>query len=195
MTPPPALDRRALLGVLASLWPLAGCTAPENDGNGGGDTTTSTDRSGDDGTTSTAGTAATDATETTDATADLDLREANVTGVAVSRDGDGYTFDVALYHDDDGEAGYANWWQVETLAGDRIGRRDLAHPHGTREFTRSNFDPFAVPGGTTCVVARGHDETHGYGGQAALVALESGTVRFVRQGPDPASFEAGDCPS
>ena len=48
----------------------------------------------------------------------LDLREANVTGVAVTNSGgQDYRFDVTLYHDDDGEDGYADWWQVETLAG------------------------------------------------------------------------------
>ncbi len=50
------------------------------------------------------------------ATRNLDLREANVTEVAIEDQGDGaYRFDVTLYHDDEGEDGYANWWQGETL--------------------------------------------------------------------------------
>jgi hypothetical protein len=44
------------------------------------------------------------------------------------------------------------------------------------------------------VVVRGHDQTHGYGGRAALVALDSGATRFVEQGSEPRSFSAGDCP-
>jgi hypothetical protein len=62
-------------------------------------------------------------------TPDLDLREANVVGVAVAREGGAVSFDVTLHHDDDGEDGHANWWQVERLDGTRLGRRVLAHPH------------------------------------------------------------------
>ncbi|MEF8853286.1 MAG: hypothetical protein V5A28_12860, partial [Haloarculaceae archaeon] len=69
-------------------------------------------------------------------TPDLDLREANVVGVAFAG-GDGtYDFDVTLYHDDDGEDGYANWWQVESLDGAQLGRRTLLHAHSTDPFTR-----------------------------------------------------------
>ena len=74
----------------------------------------------------------------------------------------------------------------------RLGRRDLAHTHGTRAFTRS--ETVDVPESADCVVARGHDQTHGYGGQAALVAPVDGTVRLVRQGPDAGSLSASDCP-
>lgn len=124
----------------------------------------------------------------------LDLREANVTGVSISDAGSDGTveFDVTLHHDDDGEEGYANWWQVERLDGTRLGRRDLRHAHGTREFTRSAT--VEVPEDVTCVVVRGHDQTHEYGGRAALMNLESGEVGFVDQGPEPRSFSESDCP-
>src|SRR6056297_265137 len=117
------------------------------------------------------------------ATAALDLREANVTSVAIEAQGGGdYRFDVTLYHDDDGEDGYANWWQVETLAGDRLGRRDLRHAHSTAPFTRS--ETIAVPDNVSCVVVRGHDQTHGYGGQAVTVAVPDGETRLVKQGSE-----------
>ncbi|MEZ3114834.1 twin-arginine translocation signal domain-containing protein [Halobaculum sp. MBLA0147] len=127
-------------------------------------------------------------------TTDLDLREANVTGVAVDARGSGvdgtdYRFDVTLYHDDDGEDGYANWWQVETRSGRRLGRRDLSHAHGTREFTRSAT--VTVPDGVDTVVVRSHDQTHGYGGRAALATLADGTVAVREQGPDPDDFGVG----
>ena len=123
----------------------------------------------------------------------LDLREANVTGVAVTNSGgQDYRFDVTLYHDDDGEDGYADWWQVETLAGDRLGRRDLLHAHSTAPFTRSGT--IAVPGDVACVVVRGHDQTHGYGGQAMTVAVPGGEARPVRQGPQRRSVADSDCP-
>jgi len=114
--------------------------------------------------------------------ADLDLREANVTGVDAARAGADWRFSVTLFHDDDGEPGYANWWQVESLDGHRLGRRDLLHPHGTRRFTRSAV--IHIPEGTRYVVVRGHDQSHGYGGQAAVVALPAASVELVRQGPD-----------
>jgi hypothetical protein len=145
-------------------------------------------------TTATPDTAATTAGERTTASADdeLDLREANVVGVELAGGDGGSTgggsvrFDVTLYHDDDGESGYADWWQVETLDGDRLGRRELLHAHSTAPFTRS--ETVSIPDGTTHVVVRGHDQTHGYGGQAMVVGVDSGETERVRQGPEPRSF-------
>jgi len=165
MPEPPALSRRRLLTAHAgglALAALAGCA---DDADPGGDAA-----DGD----------------------DLDLREANVVDVAVDPTADGYGFDVTLHHDDDGEEGYANWWQVERLDGGRLGRRDLLHAHSEQPFTRS--ETIAVPDGVTCVVVRGHDQTHGYGGLAAVVDLDAEAVRTVDQGPDPRPFDAGDCP-
>jgi hypothetical protein len=119
-------------------------------------------------------------------TGELDLREANVTAVSFSGNGGTYRFDVTLIHDDAGESGYANWWQVETLAGEQLGRRTLLHPHGTREFTRSEM--IRIPSGVEEVVVRGHDQTHGYGGQAMIVNLRTGETEAVRQGPEPRDF-------
>lgn len=122
----------------------------------------------------------------------LDLREANVVGVEFERDDDGVRFSVTLHHDDGGEDGYANWWQVETLDGTRLGRRDLAHPHSDQPFTRS--ETIDVPTDASCVVIRGHDQVHGYGGRAVLLDLESGRTRTERQGAEPTSFAPSDCP-
>jgi len=154
---------------------LAGCTD-------GGDTPP---EAGDDPTTDlgTSDVSGTDA---------LDLREANVVGVSVTGQGGSYTFDVTLHHDDDGEPGYVNWWQVERLDGTQLGRRELLHAHSQQPFTRS--ETVTIPGDVSCVVVRGHDQTHGYGGVAMLVHLESGTTRQVDQGPEPRSFDVGECP-
>jgi hypothetical protein len=122
----------------------------------------------------------------TTADRDLDLREANVVDVSIE-DRDGvYRFDVTLIHDDDGEDGYANWWQVETRAGESLGRRELLHGHGTQEFTRSMT--ISIPDDVTEVVVRGHDQIHGYGGQAMLVTLPQGETQAVKQGSEPDSF-------
>jgi hypothetical protein len=161
---------------------VAGCL----DGDSGADPTDEGD-----GATAT-GTLTTTSNPTATTTDGLDLREANVTGVDVEARDEGYRFSVTLYHDDDGEDGYANWWQVETLDDRRLGRRELTHAHGTREFTRS--ETVSIPAAVDCVVVRGHDQTHEYGGQAALVTLESGTSRLVRQGSEPTAFETDDCP-
>jgi len=118
----------------------------------------------------------------------LDLREANVTAVDVEKSGTGaYRFHVTLFHDDAGEDGYANWWQVETLSDERLGRRKLLHAHGSREFTRS--ETIRIPQDVQWVVLRGHDQTHGYGGRAVLLNPQSGTSEPVRQGPESRSFE------
>jgi hypothetical protein len=195
------MRRRALLrsGAVLPLAALAGCTgSPGGSSTAEPPTSAPTDPpTGGAGPTETgcgnaSATPTTGITGTPTGTPALDLREANVTGVLVSG-GDGTVeFDVTLYHDDDGEEGYANWWQVERLDGTRLGRRDLLHAHGTREFTRSA--DIEVPGDVTCVVVRGHDETHGYGGRAALVNLDDSATRFVEQGPEPRSFAASDCP-
>jgi hypothetical protein len=120
---------------------------------------------------------------TTTPRTELDLREANVVDVSFEADDGTYRFDVTLIHDDDGEDGYANWWQVEDVDGNRLGRRELLHPHGTREFTRSAT--MSVPEGVTCVVVRGHDQTHGYGGSVVLANLDTAETVVVYQGPDP----------
>ena len=167
------LSRRRLLANLASggaLVALAGCVESDTG------TEADTDANG---------------TESEPPAADeLDLREANVVDVAFEATDGGYAFDVTLHHDDDGEEGYANWWQIERLDGTRLGRRELLHAHSEQPFTRSAT--VAIPDGVIRVVVRGHDQTHGYGGVAALVAIDDGSVQFVDQGPEPRSFDAED---
>ncbi len=117
----------------------------------------------------------------------LDLREANIVDVEFEKQNENtYEFHVTLYHDDDGEEGYADWWQVETLDGEMLGRRDLTHSHGTQPFMRSKS--IIIPEGVRYVVVRGHDQTHGYGGQAVVVNLEMSEVEKVQQGSDSLDF-------
>jgi len=189
MAQPSALTRRRVLRWCSlAVATLAGCASDPS-----GTATPTTDAGTDPATQETPGRSLAPETGSDGTTTpDLDLREANVVGVEVEG-GDGtYRFDVTLYHDDDGEDGYANWWQVESLAGDQLGRRTLLHAHSTAPFTRS--ETIEVPAGTTCVVVRGHDQTHGYGGQAMLVTLESGATVPVRQGSDQQSVSGSDCP-
>ncbi len=124
---------------------------------------------------------------------ELDLAEANVVGVEVEPAGPegSYEFAVTLHHDDDGEDGYADWWQVETLGGARLGRRELAHAHSRQPFTRSAT---IEVGSASCVVVRGHDQSHGYGGRAVAFDLDSTRASGLTQGTEPRSFGDTDCP-
>lgn len=117
---------------------------------------------------------------------DLDLREAHVLEVDFTGTGGSYRFDVTLIHDDDGESGYADWWQVETLDGTQLGRRTLLHAHGSRPFTRS--ESISIPTSIDVVVVRGHDQNHGYGGTAMVVDLRTGKTRAIDQGAEPDDF-------
>ena len=197
-----SLSRRRFLPSLLVL--VAGCSGP-SDGESGSESEP-TDTMSPAGTPPTSqGSATTDAptrataasdtassaateTETTAETveSDLDLREANVVGVEFEQSGGSSRFSVTLYHDDDGESGYADWWQVETLDGEQLGRRTLLHAHSTAPFTRS--ETVSIPDGVRYVVVRGHDQTHGYGGQAMVVELGTGATEAVRQGPEPQDF-------
>jgi hypothetical protein len=166
--PPPSRRRVLASGACCLAGALAGCAGRGPDA--------STDESPD----------------STGSPVDLDLREANVVGVSVQSSDGEYRFDVSLHHDDTGEDGYANWWQVERLDGTRLGRRDLLHPHEEQPFTRS--ETIRIPDEVDCVVVRGHDETHEYGGQAMVVTLDSGATRAVSQGRDPDAVEGAGCP-
>jgi hypothetical protein len=175
------LSRRRTLAAVAGLASLAGCRDSDPAPTDGGADTTPTD---------TTIRPSPDPPGPTP-TPELDLREANVVDVAVTEASDGYRFDVTLYHDDEGEDGYADWWQVETRDGERLGRRDLFHAHGTAPFTRSTT--VVIPDDVTCVVVRGHDQTHGYGGRAMVVTFETGATRAVFQGSERSPVD-GPCP-
>ena len=116
--------------------------------------------------------------------ANLDLREANV--VSVQYDATQSQFDVTLIHADDDEAGYADWWQVESLDGSLLGKRELSHAHGNEAFTRSQI--IAIPQGNDYVVVRGHDQIHGFGGQAIVLEISTGKQEKILQGGESVDF-------
>jgi hypothetical protein len=189
------LRRQFIVGSLSGATMLAGCRQPGQSRQSSQSTSETESKRADSSSERTVTTETDDETETTidgTATQEPDLREANVVAVETeSIDDDAYRFDVTLYHDDDGEDGYADWWQVETVEGEQLGRRELLHAHSTAPFTRS--ETIEIPSGSTCVVVRGHDQTHEYGGQAMVVTLETGTTRTVRQGSGRTSLSDVDC--
>ncbi|MFC7114405.1 hypothetical protein ACFQH2_04720 [Natronoarchaeum sp. GCM10025703] len=186
-------SRRRLLGSIGgvvSVAGLGGCLddSGENDpdeSDAGGDDPDESDADGDDPDEN-------DQDGDDPETDELDLREANVVDVAFESEGGTYTFDVMLHHDDEGEDGYANWWQVERVDGTRLGRRNLAHAHSQQPFTRS--ETVEIPDDVNCVVVRGHDQTHEYGGVAAVIDLDSAELRPIEQGSEKRSVDADDCP-
>ena len=204
------LPRRRVLGGLAGALvtvSLSGCTGDDGNGddtgpddgsggspddespagdseNGGADSADGDGAGGENGNGNDTGSG--------DGDGELDLREANVVGVSFEAEGGSYGFDVTLHHDDDGEDGYANWWQVERLDGSQLGRRELLHAHSQQPFTRS--ETIEIPDDVSCVVVRGHDQTHEYGGQAMLVNVDSGGTQAIDQGPERQSVEDSDCP-
>jgi hypothetical protein len=182
METPAAVSRRGLLATvagLATVGTLAGCSETGDAGTDGSESETAQlDSNGSEGADSTTG--------------ELDLREANVVGVVVDERDGSYVFDVTLHHDDDGEEGYANWWQVERLDGTQLGRRPLLHAHSRQPFTRS--ETIEIPEEVRCVVVRGHDQTHGYGGRAMVVRVDSGATTAIAQGTERQPIDESDCP-
>ena len=178
------MDRREMLTVGASLAVptlLAGCSGVEQNES----------ESPSDDTESPAGD---NEPATVDDDSELDLREANVVSVAIDDTGSATDFAVELHHDDAGEEGYADWWQVETLDRTQLGRRDLTHPHENNQpFERSKT--IETPDDVTCVVVRGHDQTHGYGGRVVVVNLDSGAINAISQGSERQTLNETDCPS
>jgi hypothetical protein len=65
-----------------------------------------------------------------------------------------------------------NWWQIERLNGPHLGKRELLYGHADQPFTRS--ETIDIPEDVSCVVVRGHNQTHEYGGVAMIVTTDFG---------------------
>ena len=97
--------------------------------------------------------------------------EADVVGVKTLKTGDTWRFDVTVQHADSGWDHYADGWGVYTTDGQRLGYRELLHPHENEQpFTRS-LNGVRIPDGVTRVVIRAHDSVHGDGGREVAVDL------------------------
>jgi hypothetical protein len=109
----------------------------------------------------------------------LDLRYAQVLETTYENlESSQVRFDVTLVHDDDAESPqFADWWQVEDLSGNILGKRILTHSHGTLPFTRSA--EIEVPSDVESVIIRGHDMLHGFGGQVLQLNLITGEKNIL----------------
>lgn len=181
------LGRRRLLtaGGAASTTLLAGCFGlvpkggPFSDADGPGADTAAPDDGGDGD-----GGGSGNESSSTPTAASTPAGETDVAGLVPKEDGEQYEFIVTL--DAPAGAGGADWWQVETLDGTQLGRREFDSPRSDTQFTTSK--PIAVEG-ESAVVVRGHHTEVGYGGQAMLLDIESGTIDAAEQGDERESFE------
>ncbi len=86
------------------------------------------------------------------------------------REGGGWRVSVTLRHGDTGWEHYADLWVVESLKGEELGRRVLAHPHENEQpFTRSRT--ITIPPGVTRVRVRAGDNVEGLNSNVVLVDL------------------------
>ncbi|MCZ6552817.1 MAG: hypothetical protein O7A67_03355 [SAR324 cluster bacterium] len=87
-----------------------------------------------------------------------------------ARESGGWRVSVTLRHGDTGWEHYADLWVVESLEGEVLGRRVLAHPHENEQpFTRSRT--IAIPPGVTRVRVRAGDNVEGLNSNVVLVDL------------------------
>jgi hypothetical protein len=94
-----------------------------------------------------------------------------VVEVATSLAGVGWRFDVTLSHPDTGWDHYADGWEVLDAAGNRLGYRELFHPHEEEQpFTRS-LSNVMIPDGTTEVFIRARCNRDGWAGEMHRVTL------------------------
>ena len=86
--------------------------------------------------------------------------------------GMGWRFDVTLSHPDSGWDHFADGWEVLDAAGNRLGYRELFHPHVDEQpFTRS-LRNVMIPDGTTEVFIRVRCNRDNWSGALHPVALK-----------------------
>jgi len=89
--------------------------------------------------------------------------DAKVVDVKAYKEGDSWTFDVTLEHEDTGWEHYADAWRVVSEDGKKVyGTRTLFHPHETEQpFTRSQSG-IKIPAEIDSVVIEAHDKISGW---------------------------------
>ncbi len=98
--------------------------------------------------------------------------QADVTAVTVTPEKARiYTFEVTIFHNDEGWDHYADSWEIRDKQGTLYGTRTLHHPHVSEQpFTRS-LSHVEIPQEISGVTVRAHDSIHLYGGKTITVEL------------------------
>ncbi|MWD29173.1 hypothetical protein E0K89_016965 [Aquicoccus sp. SCR17] len=98
--------------------------------------------------------------------------EARLVSAVASHPAMGWRFDVTVEHDDTGWEHYVDGWEVVDAEGNRLGYRDLAHPHlHEQPFTRS-LTGVMLPDGTREVFIRIHCSDKGWSEKRYRIELE-----------------------
>ncbi len=85
-----------------------------------------------------------------------------VVDVDATKSGGTWRFSVTLEHPDTGWDHYADAWEVLDADGNRLGIRELAHPHVNEQpFTRSQSG-IVIPDGLTTVYIRARENVDGW---------------------------------
>lgn len=94
-----------------------------------------------------------------------------VLDVTVEKAGMLWNFHVTLSHPDTGWDHYADGWEVLDKSGNRLGHRELMHPHVHEQpFTRS-LSGIVLPDGTREVFIRTNCSVKGWSDEAVRVEL------------------------
>ena len=95
-----------------------------------------------------------------------------IVAAEAQKSGMGWKISVTLKHPDTGWDHYADGWEVRDMAGNVLGHRALAHPHGHNEpFTRS-LSSVMIPDGTRKVIIRARCNRDGWGEQVYKLRLK-----------------------
>ena len=98
--------------------------------------------------------------------------EPEVVDVKVEKAGIVWNIHVTLRHEDSGWDHYADGWEVLDAAGNRLGYRELMHPHVEEQpFTRS-LSGVVIPDGTRVIYVRPRCSEHGWAAEPTRVELK-----------------------
>ena len=85
-----------------------------------------------------------------------------IVGATAEKSGMGWRISVTVSHPDEGWDHYVDGWEVLDMAGNRLGYRELGHPHVREQpFTRS-LSSVMIPDGTHKVRIRAHCSQDGW---------------------------------
>lgn len=81
-------------------------------------------------------------------------------------------FHVTVSHADAGWEHDADRWEIRSADGQRIGVRNLRHPHDNEQPFARSLNHAQIPNGVNLVVVRARDSRHKYGGREISVKLD-----------------------